>query len=277
MKKFLTIISAVFSVLVGILNCNSVLAESNSDLFSMLFTEEDFSGIIEAVKNDRSVSDDQLLRDASYGQPYHYYYMSAVDFQHMAEENCFSIDTSGRSDWIIPTDKDIYLKVSNIGGELSVGIVDYSGEECDKETISSSIISFQKLEELIGSLCSGGEEITFLPVCFYIPDYFSWFIYFSADEEAYIVPYSSRPDFSGLKNRNLYLFCDAAEALEEAYPLSEMKSGYAGGGYEYGENNRSAEEKSYYLAAAFTVLLVLAVVLTLHLRKKKLKKAGNLT
>ena len=74
-------------------------------------------------------------------------------------------------------------------------------------------------------------EIDDIKVAYYN---YIYFVYFTSEEVEYVVPFSSRPDFSNLENGKLYEADDAMKIMEDSkevkiIPYGEDPTAYAGG------------------------------------------------
>ena len=53
--------------------------------------------------------------------------------------------------------------------------------------------------------------------CVYMPEYHSYFVFVTLSDKTYVIPYSTRPDFSGLENGALYSSAEAETILKQNY------------------------------------------------------------
>ena len=100
----------------------------------------------------------------------------------------------------------------------------------------------------------------------WVPQYHMNFTYFRTETDEYLIPYATRPDFTGLKNGEAYEAKVAIETLKQNMPmdynLDDDGGANAGAGIPLIENSDSSSSATFY-TIVFTVAGVSVVLLGL--------------
>ena len=188
------------------------------------------------------------------------------------------IDTNIQPDyrWNVPTSNGYLVavgqtssgaweKISMIGTDFlpTEGLPDISGV-FDREKLLKTIESYPDIQTV--------SQISYIDSPMYTS---TTFIYIRSGEQEFLIPYSPRPDFTGLENGKLYPMEDAADILEATSPQqvysSDDEAIYGGGGASPESPVSLADGNSTLLIAGGIVLAALligAVTLLLAIRKR---------
>lgn len=137
---------------------------------------------------------------------YKQYYLSSIDFQNISEQSLNKLnENTSEYRWIIPMDDGSFFEVC-LQDQLW-NVVRYSKPtqvSLTSVNISSQIVQWDEFDENIllsekYNSQAGAECNPFL-ICFSVPQYYTTFVYYSTKDHSCIVPYSARPDWTGLKN-----------------------------------------------------------------------------
>lgn len=116
--------------------------------------------------------------------------------------------------WIVLGDGDTAIKVIDDNDEWRV-----SGQSTPTEvTLASSNINSDAVNSILEGVT---ENITDLR-CISSAAYYCNFVYINTESNEYLIPFSSRPDFTGLENGSLYTAYDAAVILNQNMPATEI-------------------------------------------------------
>ena len=200
-------------------------------------------------------------------------YKETKDFGSMIEDDYH---------WIVPlSDEGIYISFRNENGKwqwsgsgnsLKYPVDDVNGP---KEAVDFST------KGIVNRLKDEFKKKDIDQLCF-VSDYSYYidFIYVSVEGVEYLIPYSHRPDFTGLKNGQLYTAGEALQTLETNMggPVNGSAPTYPGSGGGFGKETDSAattevaEQASFawlYFAIPGAIILIgLAVTAAVIIKKR---------
>ncbi len=201
-------------------------------------------------------------------------YKETKDFGSMIEDDYY---------WIVPlSDEGIYISFRNENGKwqwsgsgnsLKYPVDDVDGPKEAVDFSTKGIVNRLKDEFKKKDI----DDIRFVSDSIFFCD----FIYISVENVEYVIPYSHRPDFTGLENGKLYKVQEALDILEAN--LGTGPSGYGGpypgtvgGGFgketDSAANTEVAEQASFtwlYFAIPGAIILIgLAVTAAVIIKKR---------
>ena len=235
---------------------------SASDIdFDDIFNSCEYEEIIEYLQNSDYIQKEYpSITAAQFQQGYIFYYADAESFLNSAKtDKCLTVKPSDRHDWIIPTDSNCYFHVFSSNGDMGFAVYNASIGESANNIPVDCYVSKEHIEQTIKAKDSEDLAQKVSPICFYIPDYHTYFVYFTFLDNVYVIPYSFRPDMTGLNNGECYNIYDAVAVLEERFPEINIDSKeYAGGVYTKDNNtNRFAVIEGLILLIVIAVFVVI--------------------
>ena len=201
MKKVLSIILSVVLLSVG--SVIGASAESGK-------TYHDFSAIYSSSEADVVRADvaGSALTDGSPADCYKVHSMTPAEFRALA---------SGRAQYADMSDNDENLRwyIFTAGGNIaqaqkSNGKWTVTGSTVDGKAASDGALTPSVLNEHLSAMPSDA-------FCIDVPEYHTSFIVFSANDEAHVLPFGSRPDLTGLENGKEYTAREAADILSKSF------------------------------------------------------------
>lgn len=154
--------------------------------------------------------------------------------------------------WIVVTAANQSIRTAQVDGEWEV--LGYSAPR--SETAATNVVQPEALNTDLATLSASQASIDRL-VCFEAPMYHTNFVYMDTSDGAFLVPFGSRPDLTGLENGKLYTPEEVGGILSASFGGVQFETGNAGIG---GTAAQSAGREP--AAAPWAVLLAaLGVVL----------------
>ena len=223
---------AIFGILLN--NTGRVLAAGNSLDLSYVKDESEYQKVINDIGNGQFINDydgniDPGNKDC-YGVKIYNLTTPCFAYNYLSGEGFNSLGADDYK-WLLYDAQKREMSVIKKGDKWTlIGISTLSGLTKETGYIDLSIIdNINNNPELIGV-----EKLTDVTVkCYDAPFYNLKFIYLKTIYDEYIVPFSSRPDFTGLVNGEIYKLNDAAEILNVNFPVNEglMENDGNGGGH----------------------------------------------
>ncbi len=274
--------NSCFALLLAFLTCLSLTAPAraagpDAAAYPEFFDAAEFQEVRDAVFHtqllyENGVLDEAQPADAEGGLKTSYKVFSLKDPELLpALQN--GSDLSGLiSDeyvWIVVTAANQSIRAAQVDGEWEV--LGYSTPP--SETATANVVQLEPLNTELAALSASQTSIGRL-VCFEAPMYHTDFVYMDASDGAFLVPFGSRPDLTGLENGKLYTPEEAGGILSASFGGAQSENGNAGiGGAAAQRAGRgpAAASGAVLLAAALgAVLFALPVFF-----KRQSKKADS--
>ena len=251
------------------------------ELQKLLDEDSEFlSSMMLSLNSD--VDPKEMLKKLKSDNAYKKYQTTSNAVKYYKDNNNFSSCISDDYYWIVPlSDEGIYISFRNENGKwqwsgsgnsLKYPVDDVNGPKEAVDFSTKGIVNRLKDEfkkKDIDQLCFVSDS-----------SYYIDFIYISVEGVEYLIPYSHRPDFTGLKNGQLYTAGEALQTLEANMggPVNGSAPPYPGSGGGLGKETDSAattevaEQASfawiYYAAAGAIVLIGLAALAVVIIKKR---------
>lgn len=270
MKRYRNILLFILAVILSV-SSFSLSATASTDLYDDVYDSEEY----ESVKNNIDYGELQEMQEFLMGTegqtsdgnrnkvaekreessllPYKIFYMTPEDFDSFKGTETEIQDLVATTyNWVVPTNDGYKVLLSQIDGQWEV--VDYS-------TVSenSDIIEINKYVSNGDVQTKGLNGFEYENVvCFHITFYHTSFLCYTDNGVVYLVPYSSRPDITGLTNGASYEIDKVKEVLRSTFSDSgDIKQSDSdaiyGGGFE-----SNSKLKNGYLV--FTIIALSIVV-----------------
>ena len=128
----------------------------------------------------------------------------------------------------------------------------------DSTEIADGIVRADRIDEAIKAIKQADpSDITDL-VCVYLVDYFGNYVCITTVNSAYLIPFSAKPDFTGLENGKLY-------KLSEAVRILNKNSGFED---EFTEQNAPATGDPSEMLSVIGSMAAITMIFTAKKRKK---------
>lgn len=166
---------------------------------------------------------------------------------------------------IVPTENG-YIKYRKDNN----GNVFYSGTaEFNESTKNTNLVNISTVKGILNSeKYKDSTDVVVLDA----PMYATNFVYFSADDVEYLIPFSSRPDFTGLENGKLYKATDCMAVLSASWG-DVSANGNENCGYGATLSETHDPTKIYVISGIIICFIVISsVIAVLSLRKFKKAK-----
>ena len=252
------------------------------ELQKLLDEDSEFlSSMMVSLNSD--VDPKEMLKKLKSDNAYKKYQTTSNAVKYYKDNNNFSSCISDDYYWIVPlSDEGIYISFRNENGKwqwsgsgnsLKYPVDDVNGPKEAVDFSTKGIVKRLNDEFKKKDI----DDIRFVKNSTFFCD----FIYISVENVEYVIPYSHRPDFTGLKNGKLYKVQEALDILEAN--LGTGPSGYGGpypgtvgGGFgketDSAANTEVAEQASftwlYFAVPGAIVLIGLAVTAAVIIKKR---------
>ena len=251
------------------------------ELQKLLDEDSEFlSSMMLSLNSD--VDPKEMLKKLKSDNAYKKYQTTSNAVKYYKDNNNFSSCISDDYYWIVPlSDEGIYISFRNENGKwqwsgsgnsLKYPVDDVNGP---KEAVDFST------KGIVNRLTDEFKKKDIDQLCFVSDSsYYIDFIYVSVEGVEYLIPYSHRPDFTGLKNGQLYTAGEALQTLETNMggPVNGSAPTYPGSGGGLGKETDSAATTEiseqggfawiYYAAAGAIVLIGLAALAVAIIKKR---------
>lgn len=275
-KKIISLLTA----LILIFGCFVLpaFADSSSDLKS-IYDSSEIGEVLKAVGNDALTKEyeasrvNSLQNDNSESScPYKLYSISPSELRGINSEAVKSIIASDDYKWIVPGSTNEIIKVAKSDGNWKV--LGYSTSDGDFESAESAL--GESVNDILKAVqTEGASEIktdnsneSYL--CFEIPQYYTYFLGTFSENESYVIPYGSRPDWTGLENGKKYSPEAAAEILKTNFNISEAD--YNAGNDNGGGSSAEAESGNNLWLLSIPAAALVVFLLILFLKQKQRRK-----
>lgn len=168
-------------------------------------------------------------------------------------------------DWIVEKSGSFVKVVFKDGEWEAVGYTTYP--EASKQTDIIDIADFeQKLSTLQSENAGENVDVVF----FKVAQYKTSFAYISAGENEYLIPYGSRPDFTGMENGKLYTLAEIAAKLTALSEGNDVNSDMNAGGFASASDSDGNNNVKYVIIAVGVGIVFLFIVF-IFIRKRSSK------
>ncbi|MFG6352182.1 MAG: hypothetical protein K1W21_11370 [Oscillospiraceae bacterium] len=151
--------------------------------------------------------------------------------------------------WIVATAANQSIRAAQVDGEWEV--LGYSTPR--SETATTNVVRLEPLNAGLATLSASQASIDRL-VCFEAPMYHTNFVYLDTSGGAFLVPFGSRPDLTGLENGMLYTPEEVGGILSASFG-----GGYSGNG-NAGIGGSAAQSSGWEPVAASGAVLLAAAL-----------------
>lgn len=270
MKRFRNILTFILALILSVSSL-SLSATASTDSYDDVYDSEEYEFVKNNIDYDElqkmqeflmesddpssSVNRNDVAQDSEEISllPYKIFYMTPEDFNSFegTETEIENLTTTAYN-WIVPTNTGYKITLSQIDEQWEV--VDYS-----TVTENSDIIEINKFVPSDAEKTNVMDDIEHKNVvCFHITFYHTSFLCYTDNGVVYLVPYSSRPDITGLVNGESYEINEAKKILCSAFSESgdvnqSDSDAIYGGGIEANSNL-----KNNYLI--FTIIVLSVVI-----------------
>lgn len=154
--------------------------------------------------------------------------------------------------WILTTESNEAIKVSEVDGEWTM--LGYSTPSNDAD-VEDDTIDVTDVEQILSSSKYSDSDGSIDVLCFSCPKYYTNFVYIKSDSTDSLIPYSARPDFTGLTNGQEYTVSEVRQAFIESFAeSSDSSTSNSGAGY-FTNNNGNSSIIIIILVLSATVLI----------------------
>lgn len=227
-------LAMVLTVLVLLLSFSpAALADSQNDY--TLRDEEEFAEIESVLPNDPLLNDTGYLNSgdssvSAYGvsdgmsirASYKRYIIEGKGFYNAINGGGQVMELIPEEyEWeIVMEDGTVIQMVKEGGSWIALSYAQPPDDSVEgAELVQDATIDMERVDDKIAEISGGAESIaTVDAVCLFVPDFASTkFVVFAFEGEEYFVPYSRRPDFTGLTNGEVYTADELTDILEMTY------------------------------------------------------------
>lgn len=266
------LLSTLYAPVVSATACEDISYKSNS----FIYDESEFSEVKKAILENTELSKNKIVSDQlkdkiseQFINPYKLYTITDPEFlSELNDSASFSELIGNTYSWIIPTKDNNIIKVKNNNDKWEV--LGYS-TPTDLTTSESDIIQFDKIDTKITTSAKNKSNPLEKAVCFEIPYYHTNFIYLSESNNHYLIPYSSRPDLTGLQNGKIYRITEVSKILNSTFPVG-TDNDKNGGGIANQIENESNKTWTYITISCSVILLISLSLTAFYFSRKRRKR-----
>ncbi len=251
--------------------CFSVFAQDNTDYnnFESLFDEKEYEIIVDVINGSNlfnaESTDIHSNYDSADNTVYKQYSLYADELitadangeklsNYLSDTYCWIVEKSG-----------CFVKVVFKDGEWeAIGYATYT-QDSDTDIIDTS-----EFEQKLSTLQSKNEGVDIDTAFFNIAAYKTSFAYISVGNKEYLIPYGSRPDFTGLENGKLYTVAEIADKLIDISAGNDTDSDKNAGGFSSVSDNDSNNVVKYIIITV-CIGIVLLFIMFIFIRKRHRK------
>lgn len=214
MKKIVSTLLAVAMALNFSVCAFADGAEFDCASYSSLYDADEFAEVTNDLRGDH-IAEEAVAFNAyngSEGSAYKVYTSNASwFFEKLSEGVSVSELVDDEYHWLLPRNNSVaYVRKGEDNKWEAVGS---ATAPTDDDTIKSNIVRFDEVNAAINSLEEQSEAKDIR--CVNLPEYHSYFVFVTLSDAIYVVPYSTRPDFTGLENGALYTSDEAMAILKQ--------------------------------------------------------------
>ncbi len=204
MKKIISLISAsVMALIVSVCAYADGTAKFDCKNYSGFYDENEFAEITRDLRGDCIAEEAVAYKVYTSNVPWF--------FEKLSEGASVSELVEDEYHWLLPRNNSVaYVEKGEDNKWEAVGS---ATAPTDDDTIKSNIVRFDEVNSAINSLGEPSEAKDIR--CVNLPEYHSYFVLVTLSDAIYVVPYSTRPDFTGLENGALYSSDEAMTILKQ--------------------------------------------------------------
>lgn len=275
MKKHRLLIVSLLFVFMAESFSLSALAETIDR--SYIFNVDEYQNeIYPAADRDPYLSyEEVLLTDSDAANAYMLHWVRSADFRDalLAGKSVFEL-ISKEYFWTCPKGNGKELFINDNGQWRLSGVITFT-------TGISDVIDNALVEQQIEEYTSREGKLVRPVVYFCAGRYATNFAFFETESSSYFIPYSPRPDYTGLENGKVYSGTEMIRILEENYPLPDITNTDPSimGGYAYSQemeikeflymSEETARGTIWPYIAVTCGILFFAIYLLIYLRKRQ--------
>lgn len=268
MKKSIRTTILIVVAIVLCLSSMSVLATEYNTGYSSksIIASAEFKEIFETITSDPLITNSGI-GTTDFVEAYKLYSMSATDFSAVSTGKT-DIDKVLSEDyvWIVTTKSNNIIRVVLSEGKWKVA----GYKSPATENSATEIIRMEQVNKATADVVDKSSLTTETVKFFEVIEYRTSFAYFSTADNKYVVPFSARPDLTGLNNGETYSLSTADSVLSKNIQIEEKtdidKEVY--GGF----SGLGADQKSDFLFLFISIVTLLTMLLTITIviiRKRK--------
>lgn len=253
MKKIISIfLAAALTAAVSVRGYADDMSEFDCKSYSGLFDADEFSEVVKQTSGDYYINEIKSIEpqpltangvsDGSEPDAYKIYYITSADFFGKLSEGAKVLELLPESySWIIPGESTVAKVIADEEkGWRTVGYKTISHRDPD-DVVKSDVVKFDEVNSAVERIrLNDPSEITDV-VCVNYVGVFTNFVCITLADKTYLIPFGSRPDFTGLENGALYTPDEAETILKQNMPdvfveadpnADPLEMRYGGGGIE---------------------------------------------
>ncbi len=164
--------------------------------------------------------------------------------------------------WIVEKSGCFVKVVFKDGQWEAIGYATYT-QDSDTDIIDTS-----EFEQKLSILQSKNEGVDIDTAFFNIAAYKTSFAYISAGENEYLIPYGSRPDFTGMENGKVYTVAQIASKLTALSEGNDVNSDMNAGGFA-SASDADSNNNIKYVIVTVGIGIVFLFIMFIFIRKRK--------
>ena len=275
-KVFTTFFVSIILLTFGAFYVSAISSQSEMIYKSSpaIYNESEFAEVEKAISNDSILKKNNVATSLQKSksaeqveQPYKLYTINDPMFlSKLSDSKAVNKILQNDYEWIVPTDENTTIRVDKIDNQWEV--IGYS----EAVETNTDRIDFKKVEAKTSVSSNIKNAELKKSVCFEIPNYHTEFVYLSDSKNNYLIPFSSRPDLTGLNNGQLYTVEKAQKILESHFGTENVKPDENGGGAGVisQEQNTKNDNRSTYIIIAISLIVIVSLgFLIFRVFKKK--------
>lgn len=245
--------------------CLTVFSQSDTEYseFESLFNSQEYE-LIDDVINDSNLFGGEIpnnaatysINETTDNTAYKLYSFSADDLIDAYNNgNSISNYLPENYDWIVEKSGSFVKVVLKNGEWQAVGYTTYP-----QDSNQTDVIDTADFEQKLSTLQSENNDKTVDVAFFKIAQIYTSFAYISAGEKEYLIPYGSRPDFTGLENGKLYTVAEVAEKVIAASAENDIDTEMNVGGFLSASDDSSSSTVKYIIITIGVGVVFLSIV-----------------
>lgn len=230
MKKIILILfTAALALSVSVCGYADDVSKFDCKNYSGFFDADEFVEVNKQISGDYFINEIKSLEPRSAAKysvnstseplAYKVYDITSIDFLDKLSEGAKVSDLLPESySWIIPGESTVAKVIADEEkGWTTVGYKIISHRDPD-DVVKSNVVKFDVVNSAVERIrLKDRSEITDV-VCVQFVGAFTYFVCITLTDKTYLIPFGSRPDFTGLENGALYLPNEAEDILKKYMP-----------------------------------------------------------
>lgn len=213
-KTFAFILALILSASLSIRSFAEEVSKTGCRDFTSFFDADELTRVLNDTANDTFMC--QMAEDKSERTlPYKRYDVTNPDFIYrLADGEKLADMISSEYRWIVPGKNSVADVVMTEENKWhTIGYATYIQESLDDGSVQKDIVDDNAVNSAIEKLSGGSADEIEDVICVHSTEYFTDFVCVVMSDKTHLIPFGSRPDFTGLANGTVYSPNEATEIL----------------------------------------------------------------